>query len=289
VKHYPGYGHGYPNSLVYLGTCRSLWNATMGMEFYGMGAKSVVGYSGYVTSEFAYQQATEYFSNVLEEFLLVGDALPLPAVEDPQNAGTVLRLFGAPNLSLANSDIINQSFETGDLTGWQMTGDGRVVSQLCQTLPVEGKFMGLISTGMGFTPQVGEIYQTFCIPGDQSEMIFYWKFYSEEFKEYCGSIFQDTFEATLENDDGMVTCVNASIDDLCPPQECTGCGSQYDGMISAPCVFDVGDVWETTWRKSECNIMALAGQGPVELRFFATDKGDSIYDSVILIDALQFK
>jgi len=280
---------GFPNSVFYLGTCRSLWNGTLGMELYAAGARAVVGYSGYVKSKFAFEQGKAFFAKLVEELRLTGEAMPETPAEDPDNPGTVLRLLGAPNLDATNSEIINPSFETSDLTGWQATGDGRVVSQLCMTLPVEGKFMGLLSTGMGYTPQLGEIAQTFCIPEDQMEVSFYWKFFSEEFKEWCGSIFQDTFEATLEADDGQITVVSASIDELCPPQECAGCGSQYDGLIQSACVFDQGDVWNTQWRKATSNVMALAGKGPVTMRFFATDKGDSIYDTVILFDAIKFK
>ena len=288
VAHYQG--RGYPSSLVYLGTCRSLWNGTLGMEFYGAGARSVVGYSGYVTTPFAYEQGTNFFSSVVEEMTCTGQALPEVPIEDPQNPGTVVRLLGAPNLLATNADLINPSWETGDLTGWQKTGDGRVVSRLGITVPVEGKFMGLISTGMGYTPQVGEIYQTFCIPEDKIEMSFYWKYYSEEFKEWCGSKFQDTFEATLDGDDGMITFVNVSVDDLCPPTEqCPGCGSQYDALLQSDVIFDQGDVWNSAWRKATGNVMALAGAGAVTLRFFATDKGDSIYDTAILLDTVKFK
>lgn len=287
IRHYPGFGRGYPSSLVYLGSCRSLWNGTLAMELYGMGARAIVGYSDHVTNSFAYQQGSDFLSGLLEEQLLAGDAMPAPA-EDPSTGGE-LRLFGAHNLNAFHSDIINPSWETGDLTGWQMSGDGRVISQLCCAIPVEGKFMSLISTGLGFTQQVGEIYQTFCIPEDKIEMSFYWKFFSEEFKEYCGSVFQDTFTATLEADDGQVTCVNVTVDNLCPPQECVGCGSEYDGLVQSCCSFDQGDVWETIWRKATCNVMPLAGKGASTLRFFATDLGDSIYDTVILIDAIKFK
>ncbi len=259
------------------------------MEFFGAGAKAVVGYSGYVTSEFAYQQGSAFWSALVEEMKLTGDSLPEANVEDPDNPGSRMRLLGAPNLNATNADLINPSWETGDLTGWQSTGDGRVISRLGITVPVEGKFMSIISTGLGYTPQTGEIYQTFCIPEDKIEMSFYWKFYSEEFKEWCGSIYQDTFEGTLEGDDGMISFVNASVDDLCPPQECTGCGGQYDGLIQADVIFDQGDVWMTHWRKAASNVMALAGAGAVTLRFFATDKGDSIYDTAILIDTVKFK
>jgi hypothetical protein len=287
VSHYRG--RGMPNSMVYLGSCRSMWNGTFGMEFFAAGAKAVLGYSGYVSSAFAYEQATKFLSGLVEEFKLTGDAFPQPAPEDPSNPGTTLRLLGATNLNVTNSDLINPSWEKGDLTGWEKAGDGRVIARLGITVPVEGKFMGVISTGMGYTPQTGEISQMFCIPSDKVEMCFFWKFYSEEFVEWCGSIFQDTFEATLEGEEGTITSVSASVDDLCPPEQCMGCGGQYDGLIQSDVVFDVGDVWNTHWRKACTNIMALAGQGAVTLRFFCTDKGDSIYDTVVLIDAVKFK
>jgi hypothetical protein len=53
--------------------------------------------------------------------------------------------------------------------------------------------------------------------------------------------------------------------------------------------FDIGDVWNTMWQKSLNNVMALAGQGRVTLRFFSSDAGDSIYDTVILIDTVKFQ
>jgi hypothetical protein len=282
-------GHGLPSSVVYLGTCRSLWNGTLGMEFFGAGAKAVLGYSDYVTSEFAYQEGTSFWSSLVEEMVLTGDALAEVPATDPNYPGTKLRLLGATNLNATNADLINASWETGDLTGWQSTGDGRVISRLGITVPVEGKFMGIISTGLGYTPQTGEIFQTFCIPEDKIEMSFYWKYYSEEFKEWCGSVYQDTFEGKLEGDDGQITFVDASVDSLCPPQECVGCGGQYDGLIQADVSFDQGDAWMTHWRKAASNVMALAGAGAVTLRFFATDKGDSIYDTAILIDTVKFK
>jgi hypothetical protein len=282
-------GTGLPSSVVYLGTCRSLWNGTLGMEFFGAGAKAVLGYSDYITSTFAYEQGTAFWSALVEEMVLTGDALGDNPPSDPNYPTGKLRLLGAPNLNATNADLINASWETGDLTGWQSTGDGRVISRLGITVPVEGKFMGIISTGLGYTPQTGEIFQTFCIPEDKIEMSFYWKYYSEEFKEWCGSVYQDTFEGKLESDDGQITFVDASVDSLCPPQECSGCGGQYDELIQSDVSFDQGDCWMTHWRKAASNVMALAGKGAVTLRFFATDKGDSIYDTAILIDTVKFK
>jgi len=286
-KHYRG--NGFPDSLVYLGTCRSLWNGTLGMELFGAGVKTIAGYSGYVTSEFAHERGTDFFVGVVEQGLVTGETMPEDPVEDPVYPGTSLHLMGAPNLTVTDSSLINPSWETGNLTGWQSTGDGRVITRLGVSMPVEGKFMGVISTGMGYTPQTGEIYQTFCIPADNTQMSFYWKFASEEFKEWCGTMFQDTFEATIEGSEGAITLVDATVDTLCPPEECETCGDMYDGLIQCDFVLDQGGCWMTHWRKSETDVSALAGGGAVTLRYFNTDIGDSIYDSVVLLDTIKFK
>jgi len=281
---------GYPKSLVYLGTCRSLWNGTLGMEFLAAGAMAVAGYTGYVSSAYAWEKGSNFLMEVIEAMKLTGDALPVEYVQDPENPGTALRVLGAPNLNATSSELINDSFETADLTGWQKSGDGRVITQLGVSQPVEGKFMALISTGMGFTPQVGEIYQTFCVPEGTTLMSFYWKLASEEFKEWCGTKFQDTFEATVEGDAGVVTFVSATIDNLCPPaDDCVTCGGQYEGLLECDFVMDQGGCWMTSWRKAEQNVSQLVGTGAVTLRFFCTDIGDSVYDTAILLDTIKFK
>jgi hypothetical protein len=53
--------------------------------------------------------------------------------------------------------------------------------------------------------------------------------------------------------------------------------------------FDQGGVYNGSWILSTANITPLAGQGPVTMTYFATDVGDSIYDTVILIDNLRFE
>jgi len=279
-------GDGYPASFVYLGACRSLWNGTLAMEFFAAGARAVAGYTGQVTHGFAYQQGSKLVSALVEEEKLMEFAMPYG--EDPAYPGTVLGLFGATNLNVHDSDILNPSWETGDLTGWLKDGHGAVASHLGGTEPVEGKFMALMSTGMGYTLQTGGIEQVFCIPDYVAQVSLYWKLYSEEFKEWCGSEYMDTFQATLESDAGSITLVDTWIDALCPPGECFNCGSQFTSLTASDVEFDQGDVWNIEWQKVEQNAAALAGAGPVTLRFFTGDVGDSIYDTVVLVDTVKF-
>ncbi|MCB9729155.1 MAG: choice-of-anchor L domain-containing protein [Deltaproteobacteria bacterium] len=313
-------GLGYPNSVVNLGGCRTMYNGTLVSVLFGSGAMAITGFSGYVDSAWAKDRVVEMFQDSVGKGLL-GDGHKTS--QDPSHPGTWWRLFGASNLDLSNADIVNPSFEDGDTTGWTTDGDGRVVTRLGGTLPAGGKFMGLLSTGLGFTVQTGTLEQDFCIPPDKNEVEIRWKFYSEEFKEYCGSQFQDTFQAVLIGAAGQLTLVDVKVDNLCGytdwpacgscvnPEscdyECMGgsgctfngttcegsfsckCGKFYSGLDQSDVSFDQAGVWTTQWQSTIKNVKPLAGAGKVTLRLFATDKGDSVFDTVILVDEIRFR
>lgn len=60
------------------------------------------------------------------------------------------------------------------------------------------------------------------------------------------------------------------------------------GPESADVCFDRRGL-TTPWQETVLAVAELAGQGPVNLCFAMNDMGDSIYDSVVLIDAVKFK
>lgn len=275
----------YPKSLIYLGACRSLWNGSMAGELFAAGAAAVAGFNGNTASEFASKWGQTFLQNIVEGKKLSGVAHV--QIEDPFNPGNFFLLVGAQNLDAFFSDILNPSWETGSLQGWMKAGDGRVISRLGSTVPVAGKFMGIISTGLGYTAQTGKIEQRFCIPSGKSKFSFWWKFYSEEFKEYCGSSYQDAFTARLEgNVNGKaasITVVNAKVDDLCDG------GPQFKGLTPADVSFDQGGVFMTPWVAGNKDISPFSGNGSVLLSFFTTDVGDSIFDTAVLIDKVEFE
>lgn len=311
----------FPDSLVNIGACRSMYNGTLAGTLVALGAKTVTGFSGYVESAWAKEKVVEMFEGAVG----VGQVGSFhTSTEDPEHPGSWWRILGAGNLDLSRAQIINPSFEKGDETGWRRDGDGRVVSQLGTTSAVHGKFMGLISTGLGFTVQTGTLEQDFCIESDKTEVSVYWKFFSEEFKEFCGSSYQDTFQAVLVGTAGQLTVIDLKLDDLCgygdgscgtcnnpsacdvncmgtpfckqdpATGQCNGtypcdCGKYFVGLIPADVQFDQGGVFNVLWQKTTKNIEALAGQGTVTMRLYASDTGDSIFDTVILIDDIEFK
>lgn len=271
----------FPRSLAYLGSCRSLWNGTIAGELLASGAAAVAGYNGYVTNGFAIKWGTSFFQNLLTQKQLSGVAHV--QIDDPANAGTSFTLIGAQNLDAAFSDVLNASWESGNIEGWLKAGDGRVISQLGQTDAVGGKFMAIISTGLGYTQTSGELKQAFCIPQGKTTFSFWWKYYSEEFKEYCGTQFQDEFYCKLEVSGKSKTLLDVRVDDLCDG------GKQFKGLTQSDVGFDQGDVWTTPWVNQVADITPLAGGSAVTVHFYATDAGDGIYDTAVLIDKLEFQ
>ncbi|MSQ82492.1 MAG: hypothetical protein EXR77_06165 [Myxococcales bacterium] len=275
----------YPRSLIYLGACRTLWNGSMAGELFAAGAAAVAGFNGAVANDFAGKWGQTFLQNIVEGKKLSGVAHV--QIEDPINSGTFFQLVGAQNLDAFFSGILNPSWETGNVQGWIKSGDGRVISRLGSTVPVAGKFMGIISTGLGYTTTTGKVEQRFCIPSGKSKFSFWWKYYSEEFKEYCGSSYQDAFTARLDGSvngkAASITVVNAKVDDLCDG------GPQFKGLTPADVSFDKGGVFMTPWVMGSKDISPFAGNGNVLLSFFTTDVGDSIYDTAVLFDKVEFE
>ncbi len=284
----------FPASIVYLGACRSMYNGSMALQFIAAGAAAVIGYSDYVNADYAYLKGWGLFDGLINNGLSVLQAI-VPG-EDPAHAGAHMRLYGDSAANTKDANLINPSWDTGKVTGWKPVGDGRVVSRLGETVPVAGKFMGIISTGLGFTTENGSLEQPFCVDKNKQNLCFFWKFYSEEFIEWCGSSYMDEFRATLTADSGQITMTDVWIDQLCP-YDCGGkspcdpgsaackCGQQWKTLTQADVSFDQGGVWMTPWQKTCTDVSGLSGiDKKVNLKFFATDKGDSIYDTVILLD-----
>ncbi len=190
-------------------------------------------------------------------------------------------MTGNPDITLSGK-FQNGRFEEGSLTPWSKIGDGRVISQLGATGPTEGSYMAIISTGLGYTETSGSIEQDFCLTENTTQLTFNWNFFSEEFIEYCNSEYQDAFsveicEVDLDNNGSTKECkilLYKDVDSLC------------DSVTKSDIGFDQGDVYDAGWQNKSADISAYAGKA-VRLKFFATDIGDSIYDTAILIDDIK--
>lgn len=276
IEHYSG--GGYPNSLIYIGACRSTFNTSMSNAFLGKGAATYLGFSEYVDSGFAGQAAINFFTNFLGDPTKTTGDVFIPGQSDSSSPPAFFQMRGSTTLKKPSADLLDGGFEAGNLGAWKASGDGRVLSQLGEFSPTEGAFAGLISTGLGFTVNSGSIEQDVCLPSDAKQLQFDWNFSSAEFVEFCGSIFQDFFKVEIITDTGTHVLFFRKVDDLCP------------SVFKTSLVFDQPDVWSTGWQSQSVDISAIAAanQGKsVTIRFSAGDVGDSIFDTAILLDKIR--
>jgi hypothetical protein len=310
----------FPGSLVYVGACRSYYIGELAAAFLEGGAAAYLGYTDMVKSAFAYDMGKALFQCLLTGQHPGGGAAQIADCFDPtkDDGGSTdargvrfsdgvlvdakhrpasLRLLGRGDLTLAGVvGLANGGFEeideanpaNGAPMAWRRGGDSRAMSALGGYAPSEGARMGLISTGLGFTQSNGELAQTFCIPAGAKTLSYDWNFISAEFKSYCGNPkYQDNLKVTLEPRGGEPAVVQAvKIDDLC--------ATVGESKFTVPDVGYMDDdkaTFATGWaRLAPFDVSAFAGTNkPVTLRFALADVGDSIYDTVVLLDGLKIE
>ncbi|HVR62295.1 MAG TPA: hypothetical protein VMU50_10375 [Polyangia bacterium] len=313
----------FPNSLVYVGACRSFWNGEFAAAFLRKGAAAFFGYSDMVKSAFAYQTGTAFLQCLLmggstascftadqhddgsgsekrgavwPTSATYGGALPKPVAVIHHPA--YFKMLARQELTIASVvGLSNGDFEQIDRSdpihpqslAWQGGGDARVVSKLGGYQPTGGTKMGFISTGLGFTQENGELYQTFCIPAGVTQLAYDWNFISAEFKTYCNDPrYQDNLAVTLEQvaAGGVSTTLQATkIDDLCP----TIGDSLY--QIPAYNYVDPDGSFATGWQHAgPIDVSKWAGVPTnLTLRFSLKDRGDHLFESIVLLDGITLQ
>ena len=272
------YSTTFPDSIVYVGSCRSAFNQTLSNALLSKKAKTFFGYSEYVQSHFAYDCGKNLFRNMVENNKVTGEAF-VPGQHDGNTPPAYFMMFGSDNLSIKPTDLQNGGFEIGTLGGWTAEGDGRVIQKLGPMNPVDGSYMGIISTGLGFTVDSGSIKQKVCVPSNVKRLNFFYDFLSEEFLEWCDDVYQDYFTVTIQPDGGNETTLfYIKIDDLC------------NSVTSFPTSFDQDGVYHTGWQELSLDISVYENlEDGAMIKFAAGDIGDSIYDTAILLDNIRFE
>jgi hypothetical protein len=264
----------FPNSIIVNNSCESTMFSNLRNAFSNKGAKTYFGYDAIVSSSFAVDCVLDITQSLVEDLETTGVAFTAGQT-DPQSPNAEFEMFGSQDMHFSLS-LINGDFEIGDLTAWSVDGDGRVISQLGTQLPIEGNFMGIISTGLGFTTSTGTISQSFKVEENLTTLSLKWNFLSEEFLEYVGSQFQDYFKIIIRDSDGQETVIFEKTIDIIY--------SEYDlYLVSPQIVFDQGDVYMTDWQTFTYDLNQFENES-ITLILSAGDVGDSIYDTAILLD-----
>jgi len=296
--------------LVWLGFPRSMQVAAAAMELVARGVDTVAGFRG-AASEAQARAGGDLLAALVDQQALPAKLMPRRDADPEAN----VVYMGAGAVDLWTRGILNPDFDQGrGLEGWERTGDARVFPGWCGVEPVD-KFSALVSTGIGYTVQTGEISQRFCLPASATSASLSWNLISYEWMESCGDpLYQDRFEAFFETgagEDLAVVAVGAKeyveINHLCPCDAegcdaCAECGStncqcgalvgEDPGLQIQPwpseCAFGAGDAFFSGWRSSEpVNITSFAGMDePVRLVIRVSDQGAAGSDSTALVDGL---
>lgn len=278
------YNGTFPNSLVYMGTCRSTYNFTMASAYLSKGAKAYVGFSEYVNSQYAkdvFGIAIKAFLNsnksILDSFK---EAVAAKGAQDKSAPPAKFHLRGWNQLKMGGKEIQNAGFEEG-LTGWQAEGDARTISALASLKPKEGKKMAIISTGLGSVSDSNSaLVQNICAKEGKATLKFQFNVVSEEPMEYVGSAYDDNFVANVYINDKLTNIVQRSINN--------SNWSKIGGIN-----FAGGDdtTYMTGWADISKDLGKITKDDTIKIEFRVSDKGDSIYDTAALIDdvSLEFK
>lgn len=272
------YAGALPNSLVSMGICRGGWNGTMAQAFLSRGAGAYLSFTDYVGNVFAITRGNELIDGLLTPGNTLGDVFVPGQVETDSDPAEYV-MWGSDTLSLEIEGIQDPSFESNSISqAWTVAGDARIIPSLGASTPTDGSYMAVISTGLGFTTATGTLSQKVCLADDAATISFDWNFFSEEFLEWVGSQYQDSFTVSLaevDNPANNVTLLHETVDSLA------------SGVSPVANSFDRGDVYATGWRALSQPIPASLQGKQVELKFFTTDVGDSIYDTAVLIDNIE--
>ncbi len=283
----------FPNSVILNNSCESTKSAELENAFIGKGAKTYYGYSKIVSSRFCIENADTLTRRLAKELKTTGNSFL--AGSDPYSTHNAAFQMKGANDVYYPDDLINGDFEFGKIDGWTKDGDGRVISKLGTVNPTQPNFMGIISTGLGFTEATGSIYQTFTVRENQTTIKVKWNFLSEEFLEYINSAYQDYFKITIRKADGSEDVLySKTIDEIAADfgaQKFNGGEGEIPQpgnlvFVSPGIVFDRGDVYMTDWQTITFDVSAYKGTR-ITLILAAGDVGDSIYDTAIILDEIS--
>lgn len=259
-----------PNSVIFNGSCQSLMTNNLANSLISKGAKTYLGFTNNVSATICIQEANEFFTN------LTGNYLKTTGESFDNTGNNAYQMRGSKEMHFTLG-LINGDFEYGNLNGWNVIGDGRVITQLATELPTQGGYMGIISTGFGYTESYGRIYQTFQVT-NENYLSLKWNFLSEEFMEWVGTQFQDYLRITILDGNESEVLFNMTIDDFAATYSLIS--------VSPTIVFDQGGVYMTCWKTSTFDISKYQGK-TITLLIESGDVGDSIFDSATLLDEIR--
>ena len=226
-------------------------------------------------------------------------AAPITPISNPETQTVLLSppitstsgtFSGQTKIPLVGGILVNPGFETGDFTGWTLSGGGAVIKQFGPIVAPEGNFMALVHTGTGSIFQSGcssgkdctksTLSQTFTVSSVVSVSA-HGFILSNEFPFFTASQseFADRFLLELIDHTGAkFTLFDTNVNQL-------HTSFQQAGFTASAAGFDIsgsGGVFEFDLPKKT----QVVASGLVTLQGSISNVSDSSLDSAVLADAV---
>jgi hypothetical protein len=279
IKRYNGT---FPNSLVYISTCRSFHNFSLAIAFLSKGAKAYYGYDDYVFVSYAKKAGEAMMKSFIDSGKTAFEAFRNAVASAGTNDGGVppaaFRFWGWSTVKMGGEDIQNAGFEDR-LVGWQAEGDARVINRLASLTPQEGRKMAIISTGLGSVYDSNSaLSQNVCSKEGKLTISFKYNVVSEEPMEWVNTAYDDNFRMVVSINGKKQTLVRRTINNS---------SWRAIGGIN----FAGGDntTYHTGWKTVSRSLGKVEPDDTISIEFRVSDKGDSIYDTAALIDDIKLE
>jgi hypothetical protein len=187
--------------------------------------------------------------------------------------------------SAAEDNLENLSFDKGNLDGWVALGKCSVISELKNLKPTNGKKnMAFLRTGVNsFLDKRSSISRTFTYSAANSELRMDYNFISNEPMRFVNSIFNDTFKITIKEGSRTRTVHEESVNSNARKWKSLGSDYLQDALLGFTS-------YHTGWQSLPIDLKALGLKdgSTYELEILIEDKGDTLYNSAILVSNLSF-
>ncbi|MDJ0521895.1 MAG: hypothetical protein QNJ90_07445 [Planctomycetota bacterium] len=269
-----------PDGIVYLGSCRSMFNTKLADAFIARGAKAVFGFDDYVLSTFCEDRSKALFGKLCEgQTILEAWAASGPFEQAPSQFGqywaypTWKAVFAPDGFDkrLPLDGIQNPSFEKGKL--FWATQSAHVASRMGDIRPHN---RATCNTRFLVLQDLASAGQSICVPEDVTTLSFRYNIVGAAMDEVCGDNFIGDYYFRAEI--GNETPVDITLTDLC--------GSPDLQLVDA----GINDDWDgitrmTGWVDVRVDISAYQGER-MTIRF-VTDALDLALPMAVLIDDVR--